>query len=69
MRDSGLCGGVVDVVAARQVDVYLVLVTEDVQYDVGRVRTGGEHLGDSDLRRLAVVAALPGSGSRRDGRR
>ena len=58
MRDSGLCGGVVDVVAARQVDVYLVLVTEDVQYDVGRVRTGGEYLGDSDLRRLAVVAAL-----------
>ena len=58
MRDSGFCGGVVDVVAARQVDVYLVLVTEDVQYDVGRVRAGGEHLGDSDLRRLAVVAAL-----------
>ena len=35
VRDSGLCGGVVDVVAARQVDVYLVLVTEDVQHDVG----------------------------------
>ena len=58
VRDSGFCGGVVDVVAARQVDVYLVLVTEDVQYDVGRVRAGGEHLGDSDLRRLAMVAAL-----------
>ena len=56
--DSGFCGGVVDVVAARQVDVYLVLVTEDIQYDVGRVRAGGEYLGDSDLRCLAVVAAL-----------
>ena len=57
-RVGGLCGGVGEGGAAGKVDVDVGLVTEEVQDDVGRVRTGGEYLGDSDLRRRAVVAAL-----------
>ena len=58
MSDSGLCGGVVDVVAARQVDMNFVGVAENVEHDVRGVRAGGDDLRYRDLGRDTVIAAL-----------
>ena len=57
---SGGCGsrGVIDVVAARQVDMNLVGVAENVEHDVRGVRAGGDDLRYRDLGRDTVIAAL-----------
>ena len=50
--------GIIDVVAARQVDVHLVSVSENIEHDVRGVRAGRNDLCDRDLGGDAVVAAL-----------